>query len=71
MITTGYSLLVACDLDVISADRRVDDVTRTSSGRYFVLQNAKLYYFNAWEDYGSLGLSGATNYSYPIIVRSC
>ena len=34
--------------------------------RYFLLHNASLYYFNSWEDYGSMGLKGATNFSSPI-----
>lgn len=45
--------------------------------RYFVLAGARLYYFNSWEDYGSMGLQAAKNYSAPIRVsavirrRSC
>jgi len=38
--------------------------------RYFVLVGPKLYYFNSWEDYGSMGLNAATNYNQPILMSS-
>jgi len=34
--------------------------------RYFVLKGTRLYYFKAWEDFGSGGFSAATNAAVPI-----
>jgi hypothetical protein len=34
--------------------------------RYFVLRGTKLYYFKAWEDFGSEGLAAAINKNHPI-----
>ena len=34
--------------------------------RYFVMVGPKLYYFNSWEDYGSQGITAATNYKNPV-----
>ena len=36
--------------------------------RYFVLTGGKLYYFKAWEDYGSGGIGAAVNFASPIIA---
>ena len=36
--------------------------------RYFVLIGTKLFYFSSWEEYGAMGLNGATNSSRPIMM---
>jgi hypothetical protein len=42
----------------------------TTKRRYFVLKGTKLYYFKAWEDFGSAGFHAATNASTPIDMLS-
>lgn len=37
--------------------------------RYFVLRGPRLYYFRAWEDYGSGGFGGAINAAQPIDMQ--
>lgn len=38
----------------------------TTKRRYFVLKGTRLFYFKAWEDFGSGGFQAATNASSPI-----
>jgi len=60
----GYLYKKAGNSKLSAASRYLNQ--DSSRRRYFVLRGTKLYYFKAWEAYGSLGLGGALNKNAPI-----
>jgi len=50
------------------AKKGENGLSKSFQRRYFVLKATHLYYFKAWEDYGSCSITAALNASRPILM---